>query len=212
MKLHSEFPYPLYLVISEEACCGKDMLQVAEQAVQGGVDIIQLREKKLPEHLFLERALRLKEITEKYQIPLIINDNPKIASRINAAGIHVGNNDIRPTTLRQQEHFRKKLIGHSIEYLTQLHNEQTAVSDYLGISPVFKTDTKTDTVTEWGLEGIAKIRQLTQKPLVAIGNIDVKNTRAIIDAGADCIAVVSAICGADNPKKAAYQLKNTIEK
>lgn len=210
--VHSQFPYRLYLVISEEACRGHAMLQVAEQAILGGVDILQLREKKLPGHLFLERALRLKEITEKYGVPLIINDNPKIASQVNAAGIHVGNNDIRPTALRQQDYFRQKLIGHSIEYLAQLDNAQTAVSDYLGISPVFKTDTKTDTVTEWGLEGLAKIRQLTQKPLVAIGNIHEKNARAVIQSGADCIAVVSAICGADDPMKAAYQLKNIIKK
>lgn len=212
MNVHSQFPYRLYLVISEEACKGKDMLKVAEQAILGGVDIIQLREKKSREHTFLEKANRLREITEKYKVPLIINDNPKIASKVNAAGIHVGNNDIRPTVLRQQRNFQEKLIGHSIEYLAQLDNEQTEVSDYLGISPVFKTDTKPDTVTEWGLEGIATIRQLTQKPLVAIGNIHTKNAGAVIRAGANCIAVVSAICGADDPRKAAYELKNTIEK
>jgi thiamine-phosphate pyrophosphorylase len=104
------------------------------------------------------------------------------------------------------------MIGYSIEHLSQLDNEQTAVSDYLGISPVFKTDTKTDTVTEWGLEGISKIRQLTEKPLVAIGNIHLGNAKAVINAGADCLAVVSAICGAEDPQKAAYELKNEILK
>ncbi|NDV16510.1 thiamine phosphate synthase [Muricauda sp. TY007] len=210
MKLHSQFPYALYLVISEEACRGKDILKVAEQAIQGGVDIIQLREKQLNEPLFLERAKRLREITEKYGVPLIINDNPTITSKVNAAGIHVGNNDIRPTTLRQQPPFKEKLIGYSIEYLTQLDNLQTMVSDYLAISPVFRTDTKTDTVTEWGLEGISKIRQLTPKPLVAIGNLHAKNAKTVTKAGADCIAVVSAICGADQPQRAAYELKNAI--
>lgn len=210
MKVHSHFPYLLYLVISEEACRGKNLLQVAEQAIQGGVDILQLREKQLAEPLFLERAKQLREITEKYSVPLIINDNPKIASRINAAGIHVGNNDIPPTILRQHSYFKEKMIGYSIEYQTQLDNAQTTVSDYLAISPIFRTDTKKDTVTEWGLEGISKIRQLTQKPLVAIGNLHAKNARAVIQAGADCIAVVSAICGADQPQKAAYELKNEI--
>ncbi|MEQ5790649.1 thiamine phosphate synthase [Muricauda sp. NFXS6] len=210
MKLHSEFPYPLYLVILEEACKGKDMFKVAEQAIRGGVDILQLREKKLPGHLFLERAQRLREVTEKYGVPLIINDNPKIASQVNAAGIHVGNKDARPTALRQQPYFQDKLIGYSIEYLAQLDNEQTAMSDYLAISPVFRTDTKRDTVTEWGLEGVASIRELTQKPLVAIGNLHKENARTVIRAGADCIAVVSAICGANCPEKAAYELKNAI--
>ncbi|HBU79949.1 MAG TPA: thiamine phosphate synthase [Muricauda sp.] len=212
MKAHSLFPYRLYLVISEDACRGKDMLQVAEQAIQGGVDIIQLREKQLTEPLFLERAKQLRDITEKYGVPLIINDNPRVAALAGASGIHVGNTDTRPTVLRQRAGFEEKLIGYSIEYLKQLENVQTTVSDYLAISPVFSTNTKTDTVTEWGLEGISKIRQLTTKPLVAIGNIHVNNTKAVFRAGADCIAVVSAICGADDPMKAAYQLKNTIEK
>lgn len=210
MKLHPQFPYALYLVISQEACKGKDMIQVAEQAIQGGVDIIQLREKKVSEQLFLKRAQQLMEITEKHGVPLIINDNPKVASKVGAAGIHVGSKDIQPTALREQAHFKKKLIGHSIEYLAQLDNGQAAVSDYLGISPVFRTATKRDTVTEWGLEGIGKIRELTPKPLVAIGNLHIQNAGTVIRAGADCIAVVSAICGADNPQKAAYELKNTI--
>nr|WP_317047456.1 thiamine phosphate synthase [Chryseobacterium indologenes] len=104
------------------------------------------------------------------------------------------------------------MIGYSIEDLTQLDNEQTAVADYLGISPVFKTKTKTDTIIEWGLEGINQIRQLTQKPLVAIGNIQMENAKAVIHAGADCLAVVSAICSAADPQKAAYELKNEIVK
>lgn len=212
MKWHVHFPYRLYLVISEEACKGKDMLKVAEQAILGGVDIIQLREKNLPLEVFLKKAQQLREITEKYAIPLIINDNEAIATKVNAAGVHVGNNDIQPTTLRQQNYFQDKIIGYSIEHLTQLENEETTVSDYLGISPVFRTDTKTNTVTEWGLDGVTKIRQLTQKPLVAIGNIHVNNAKAVIDAGADCVAVVSAICSAADPQKAAYELKNEILK
>lgn len=210
MKLHSEFPYPLYLVISEKACQGKDMLKVAEQAIRGGVDIIQLREKKLPEYLFLERAKRLREITEKHGVPLIINDNPKVTSKASAAGIHVGNKDVSPTSLRQEAFFKERIIGYSIEYLAQLDNEQATMSDYLAVSPVFRTNTKRDTVTEWGLEGVARIRELTQKPLVAIGNLHIENAKTVIRAGADCIAVVSTICGAETPEKAAYELKNAI--
>jgi thiamine-phosphate pyrophosphorylase len=210
MKLHPQFPYVLYLVISQEACKGKDMIQVAQQAIRGGVDIIQLREKKASEKLFLQRAKQLRELTEKHNVPLIINDNPNVASQVNAAGIHVGNRDSRPAVLRKKPYFKERIIGYSIEYLSQLDNEQTATSDYLGISPVFRTDTKKDTVTEWGLEGISKIRQLTTKPLVGIGNLDQQNAGSVIRAGADCIAVVSAICGAEDPEKAAYELKNVI--
>lgn len=211
MSLYT-FPYQLYLVISEADCRGKNFLKVAEQALLGGVDIIQLREKNDSTELFLQKARQLIEITDKYNIPLIINDHIEVAEKVNSAGIHVGNSDTPPIQLRQHLFIKNKMIGYSIEHLSQLDNEQTAASDYLGISPVFKTDTKTDTVTEWGLEGISKIRQLTEKPLVAIGNIHLGNAKAVINAGADCLAVVSAICGAEDPQKAAYELKNEILK
>ncbi|MCT2561173.1 thiamine phosphate synthase [Chryseobacterium herbae] len=206
------FPYQLYLVISEADCVGRNFLQVAEQAMLGGVDVIQLREKNSSTDSFLAKAQQLIELTDKYSVPLIINDNIQVAEKVDAAGIHVGNSDASPVYLRQRPLLHHKIIGYSIEYLSQLDNEQTAVSDYLGISPVFRTDTKTDTITEWGLEGIKTIRQLTEKPLVAIGHIHLGNAKEVMNAGADCLAVVSAICGAPDPQKAAYQLKNEILK
>lgn len=205
MSLIQSFPYQLYLVISEADCKGRNFLEVAEQSILGGVDIIQLREKNASDQVFREKAIRLKEITDKYGIPLIINDNTFVAKEVDAFGIHVGNSDTQPTVLRENS-FQNKMIGYSIEYLEQLENQETIVSDYLGISPIFRTDTKTDTVAEWGLEGLMKIRKLTEKPLVAIGNVHLKNARAVMDAGADCIAVVSEICSAENPQKAAFNL------
>lgn len=205
------FPYRLYLVLSEADCKNSSYLEVAEQAIKGGVDIIQLREKNLDTQNYTARALRLKEITDKYSIPLIINDNLETARQVDAFGIHVGNNDIAPTEIRKAWKGCQSL-GYSIEYLEQLYNKETAAADCLGISPIFSTATKTDTITEWGLEGITTIRSLTNKPLIAIGNMHLGNAEAVIKAGADCIAVVSAICSAPNPEKAAYELKNVILK
>jgi thiamine-phosphate pyrophosphorylase len=210
MTGHPLFPYRLYLVLSEAACTQRHFLEVAEEAILGGVDLIQLREKDCDPEAFLDKAQRLKVITDRYGIPLIINDNLEIAMAVDAAGIHVGNNDIAPTLIREHWRDPRKIIGYSIEYIAQLHNEQTAVSDHLGVSPVFSTATKTDTVTEWGLEGIATLRRQTAKPLVAIGNIQLHNARAVLAAGADAIAVVSAICGAAEPRDAASALKNKI--
>lgn len=212
MNQHPAFPYQLYLVISEADCREKDFLKVAEDAILGGVDIIQLREKNTGTKEFLHKALQLKEITEKYNIPLVINDHPEVAEKTEAAGIHVGNSDTAPIVLRDQIYFKDKMIGYSIEYLQQLENKQTAVSDYLGVSPIFSTKTKQDTVTEWGLDGLSLIRSLTDKPLVAIGNINLKNAEMIMKAGANSLAVVSAICAAEHPEKAAYELKNEILK
>nr|WP_314498633.1 thiamine phosphate synthase [uncultured Chryseobacterium sp.] len=212
MICNPAFPYQLYLVISEKDCLGKDFLEVAEQSILGGVDMIQLREKDASTKDFLYKALQLREITEKYSTPLIINDHAEVAEKAGSAGIHVGNSDTAPSVLRNQNFFKDRMIGYSIEYLSQLENENTELSDYLGISPIFSTHTKKDTVTEWGLDGLAKIRSLTKKPLVAIGNINLSNAAAIMKAGADTLAVVSAICAAENPEKAAYQLKNEILK
>ena len=205
------FPYRLYLVIGEEDCKGKDVLWVAEQAVKGGVDLVQLREKHKDYCGYLESSLRLKEMLDKYNVPLIINDNPVVAVNSKAYGIHVGNSDIPPSQIKNKWP-ECPILGYSIEYIEQLGNDEIKYADYLGVSPVFSTPTKTDTVTEWGLEGIKKIKLLTDKPLVAIGRINELNAEHVINAGADCLAVVSAITAAGDPANAAERLRNLIEK
>ena len=209
--MQNNFPYRLYLVISEDSCPEKNYIDVAEQAIEGGVDIIQLREKNIDSAQFLGKALRLQNMLSKRQIPLIINDNLDVAMQCSAFGIHVGNSDISPMQIRSIWKDCHSL-GYSIEYLDQLENDNTKVSDCLGISPVFQTATKKNTVTEWGINGIKKLRELTDKPLIAIGNMNEMNAFDAIKAGADCIAVVSAICRADNPAKAAANIRNQIEK
>jgi len=209
--MQNKFPYRLYLVISEDSCRGRSLIDVAEQAIEGGVDIIQLREKGVDSVKFLAKALRLQDMLSKYRVPLIINDNLDVAMQSSAFGIHVGNSDISPQQIRSIWEGCRSL-GYSIESLEQLENDNTKASDCLGISPVFQTATKKNTITEWGLQGIEKIRTLTDKPLIAIGNMNEENVFDVIKAGADCIAVVSAICRADNPAKAACKIRNQIEK
>lgn len=184
---------------------------VAEAAVRGGVDVVQLREKQADEPTFRARAARLAEMLARYEVPLIINDNLAVAQQVGAAGLHVGNKDLPPTHVRAAWP-ACGLLGYSIEYVAQLTTPETAAADYLGISPVFRTPTKTNTVTEWGLAGIRAIRAATGKPLVAIGNIHVGNARAVVQAGASCLAVVSAICQAADPERAAFDLRNELEK
>lgn len=205
------FTSRLYLVVSEEACRGRDIVSITELAVKGGVDLVQLREKKLDNAAFIATTLRLKEMLDSYNVPLIVNDNLQVAISAKVHGIHVGNNDILPSKIKSLWP-QCGMLGYSIEYLEQLDNSEIEYADYLGISPVFSTSTKTDTVTEWGLEGIRNIRNLTDKPLVAIGRMNESNAYDVIKAGADCLAVVSAICGADNPAKAAEAIRNQIER
>jgi thiamine-phosphate pyrophosphorylase len=207
----ASFPYRLYLVTDEAACCGKDLISVTEAAVKGGVDLVQLREKNLPEKDFFKKALRLKEMLDRYNVPLIVNDSLPVAIACDAAGIHVGNTDAPPQTIREQWP-TCTILGYSLEYEEQLLAVDASLADYLALSPVFSTPTKTDTVVTWGLEGISKIRSLTTKPLVAIGGIHAGNAGEIIRAGADCLAVVSAICSSPDPALAAEKIRKEIAK
>jgi thiamine-phosphate pyrophosphorylase len=209
--IHPHFPYRLYLVTNEAACMGRDLCDVIEAAIKGGVDLVQIREKKLSDVLFLEKALRIKEVLTKYRVPLIINDNLWVAKQSGADGIHVGNNDITPRLIKESWP-ACVIIGYSIEDEKQLQSPDAEVSDYLALSPIFLTPTKEDTLTEWKLEGVRHIRQLTRKPLVAIGAMNEQNAFSVIHAGADCLAVVSAICSAQDPQIAAERLRNQIEK
>lgn len=207
--MQSSFPFELYLVISSDGCAGGDFLHVAEQAIRGGVDVIQVREKDLSFNEYVYRALRLKEVTDRYNVPLIINDDVEVMQAVNAYGVHVGNTDVSPVDIRRK--FEDAFaIGYSVEELSQATNDKALASDYVAASPVFSTATKTNTIIEWGLDGVSEIRRLTDKPLVAIGNMNSDNAEAVILAGADCISVVSAICAADDPYHAAQIIKTKI--
>lgn len=209
MHINPAFPYPLYLVISEKDCAGRPWLWVAEQAIQGGVDIIQLREKDLLKKDLFRKAWALKQLTDKYGIPLIINDAVDVAIDVDAWGVHVGQTDAPPSQIVDQYGDRLR-IGWSIETLTQLHSAEMSVVQHLGVSPIFATATKLDTITEWGYEGLRTLRAQTEKPLIAIGQMNADTAAEAIAAGADSIAVVSAICAAEDPRGASERLKNQL--
>ena len=206
MPINSDFPYPLYLVISERDCAGRPLLWVAEEAIRGGVDIIQLREKEMSRSSFLKQAHALKNLTDKFNIPLVINDVVDIAIAVEAWGIHVGQQDCPPSEIAEKFGDRLR-IGWSLEDINQLESSQMKAVDHLGLSPIYATATKRDTITEWGIEGIRKIRSKTDKPLIAIGRMNTNNAAAAVAAGANSVAVVSAICQAADPRAASEQLK-----
>lgn len=204
-----DFPYKLYLVTDERACLGRDFFWVVEQAVLGGVDLVQLREKEIPYDQFLEKAHKLKVLLDKHAIPLIINDNLSIGKAVNAFGLHVGTTDLPPGLVRKKWP-EIGVLGYSIEREEQMKTEDAALSDYWALSPIHATATKMDTVREWKEEGIRHVVSNTQKPIVAIGGINKKNVSSIREAGASCIAVVSAICSAPDPQEAAKELKALV--
>ncbi|HAK30171.1 MULTISPECIES: thiamine phosphate synthase [Sphingobacterium] len=210
MRINPLFPYPLYLVISERDCFPQNWLHVAEEAITGGVDLIQLREKADDPATFLDKAIRLKKITDHHGIPLVINDAVEIADQIGAWGVHVGQNDCQPLAIREK-YGDKLTIGWSIEDMQQLESQQMRAVDHLGVSPIFSTITKVDTITEWGIEGLKQLRHKTEKPLIAIGRMNLQNAAHAWNAGADSIAVVSAICQSQDPRAASAQLKELLK-
>jgi len=208
--LHPDFPYPIYLVISEENCLHFSFTEVAEQALKAGVKIVQLREKKCSTIQYVKKAQQLKKITDAYDAKLIINDSVEVAVAVNAWGIHLGQSDTKPQVVVNTKN-APQCVGWSIENEQQLLMSELKYVNYLGVSPVFYTPTKIDTKTEWRLDGLKKLRTLTDLPLIAIGGINIANVCDVISAGANSIAVVSAICASKNPYLSTIELKNKID-
>ncbi|OPY89276.1 MAG: Thiamine-phosphate synthase [Syntrophus sp. PtaU1.Bin208] len=199
----------LYLVTDRGLCGQRDLEEVVSLAVKGGAAWVQLREKDLPTRPFVEEARRVKKILAPLGVPLIINDRLDVVLASEADGIHIGQEDM-PYEIARRLLGPEAIIGLSVETWEDVEQAQSLDVDYLGISPVFATPTKTDTKEPWGLEGISRIRAFSRHPLVAIGGISPANAAAVILAGADCIAVVSAICAASDPCRAAEDLCREI--
>lgn len=198
----------VYLVTDRALCMGRDVLDVVASAARGGLCAVQLREKQVASRDFVTLGRAMVELLTPLGIPLIINDRADIAQIIGAQGLHIGQSDI---------HYRDArallgpgaIIGLSIETSAQAIECRDWGLDYIGASPIFGTPTKTDTAEPLGLDRLRQLRSLTTTPIVAIGGLNSSNCRQVIDAGADSVAVVSAICSAPDPEAATKEL-NTL--
>lgn len=205
-----EFDLSLYLVTDRSLALGRPLEQVVEEAVKGGVSMVQLREKDCSSLEFYKLALSLKRCLQAYKVPLIINDRLDIALACDAEGLHLGHSDLPPTIARKV-FGKNKIIGISVESIEDAIEANTLDVDYIGISPVFSTPTKTDTAAAIGLNGVRKITRVSKHPSVGIGGINIHNAEAIIQAGANGIAVVSALMSAEDPYAAAEQLIKKVK-
>lgn len=188
---------------------GKPLEEIVEEAVKGGVTIVQLREKDCSTREFYDIAVRLKQCLKPYNVPLIINDRIDIALAADADGVHIGQIDM-PYAITRKLIGRDKIIGLSVENVADAEEANQLDVDYIAVSPVFKTPTKIDTAPALGLEGLKEIVGLSKHPVVAIGGIHLDNASDMIDAGAKGVAVVSAIISNENPMTAAQELKKKI--
>lgn len=200
----------LYLITDRRLCGGKPLEEVITKAVKGGVSYVQLREKDVSARFFIEEAKKVKKLLAPYKVPLIINDRVDVALACEADGVHIGQEDM-PYKIVRKLMGGKAIIGLSVETWEDVEASQELDVSYIAASPVFATPTKTDTKDAWGLGGLAKIKVFSRHPLVAIGGINESNVQEVVKAGADCIAVVSAICAAPDPEVTARNINNLMK-
>jgi thiamine-phosphate pyrophosphorylase len=202
--------WSLYLVTDRDLAGARPIEEVVASAVNGGVSVVQLREKNCSTLEYINLAKRIKSITDSKRIPLIINDRLDVAQAAGADGVHVGQNDM-PYSDARRILGPDAIIGLTVETPEQARAADTLDADYLGVSAIFATPTKTDTMNEWGISGLSELRKKSRHILVAIGGLNKQNVQQIISAGADGVAVVSAICAAVDPENASRELRELID-
>lgn len=203
-----QFDLTLYLV-TDPRLSGGDLPGKVEAAIQGGVTLVQLREKEADSRKFLDTALRVREVTERYRVPLIINDRIDIALACDAAGVHLGQQDI-PCAIARKILGPDKLIGVTAKTVKQALQAEQDGADYLGCGALFPSGAKPE-AQPMTLSTLSEILAAVHIPVTAIGGISADNVHLPVEAGANGVAVVSAILGQPDVCAAARKLREKIE-
>jgi len=203
--------FGVYLVTQADRSGDRSTVEVIEAALRAGVDVIQLREKGRPARARYELGLELRELTRQAGVPLIVNDRVDLAAAVDADGVHLGDEDL-PVPVAREQLGRDAIIGRSVSTPAAARAAEAAGADYLGVGAVYRTDSK-DTPpeeTDIGLEAIRSIRAATDLPFVGIGGITPDNAADVVTAGADGVAVISAIAAAGDPEAATRRLGEAV--
>lgn len=203
------FDLSLYLVTDRPLSGGRDMAWIVREAAAGGVTMVQLREKECSTAEFIQLARELKAALAPLGIPLIINDRVDVALAVDADGVHIGQSDMPYATARKLLG-SDKIIGLSVETMDEVIAANALDVDYIGISPVYATPTKTDTLTPFGLDGVDEVMRCSRHRCVAIGGMNRDTVGEVIAHGVEGVAVVSAIVAAPSPREAAAELAGII--
>ncbi|HCL4577043.1 TPA: thiamine phosphate synthase [Clostridium botulinum] len=200
-----EINYELYLITDRRFLKGHQLKKVVEDAILGGVTIVQVREKDVSTREFYNVAKEVKEVTDYYKVPIIINDRLDIAQAIDASGVHLGQKDMHLNIAREILG-KDKIIGISVGNVKEALEAQNNGADYLGIGTIFPTGSKKDVDAIIGIDGLSKIKDSISIPSVAIGGINKTNFKDVLKTGIEGISVISAILDEDDIKLAANNL------
>ncbi|MFE4813145.1 thiamine phosphate synthase [Peribacillus simplex] len=204
----SQIDLSLYLV-TEESLALEELTKIIAESVSGGVSIVQLREKNNSSLSFYKKASALKQLLNELSIPFIINDRVDIALAVAADGIHIGQDDL-PLTVVKQMVSEDMIVGVSVSTLEEALEAERNGADYIGVGSVFPTKTKQD-ATLMAIGDLEEICRSVSIPAVAIGGITADNISILSDSGLSGTAVVSAIMNADSPKRASESLLKIIK-
>ena len=199
----------LYVIIDTGLIKGRDISKVAEDLLRAGGDIIQLRDKTSSDNVFLERAKAIKRIAKKHKRPFIINDRVDIARLVNADGVHLGQEDVSIEEARKI--LGKKIIGISTHSLNEAKTAEKKGADYIGIGPIFKTESKKD-LLPIGCSVLNKIKKALDIPFFAIGGISLSNIKKVREGGAKRVAAISSLIKTKNVYQKTKELKKALIK
>jgi len=202
------FDLALYFITDSTGFFEDDFLQIIRRACEGGVTLLQLREKELSGREYYSRALAVKKITDEFSIPLIIDDRVDIALAVGASGVHVGRDDL-PVREAKRILGAGKIVGATAKTVEQAIAAEQSGADYLGVGAIFPTTTKVIThITK--VETLNEIGDMVKIPIVAIGGLNSANANVLFDSAASGIAVVSAVMKAANPTETVRELKKIV--
>lgn len=193
----------LYLV-TDRRWIEEPLEEIVEECINAGVTMVQLREKEISFEEFVELGRKIKKVTDKYDIPFVINDNIEVAKEINADGVHIGQDDINPREARNILG-KEKIIGVSVKNIEEAKKAETDSADYLGVGAMFPTDSKLD-ASDLTIEEAREIVNNTGIPVVAIGGINKENIKELKDTGMSGVAIISGILKEKDRKKATEEL------
>ena len=198
----------LYFICGTTTCLGKDLYTVVEDALKGGITLFQFREKgkgALEGKEKLELAVKIQDLCKKYNVPFIVNDDIELALEIDADGVHVGQDDLGVDEIRKM--MPNKIIGLSIGNEEELKQSKVEYVDYVGVGPVYVTQSKDDAGGAIGYEGLELMRKLLpQMPLVAIGGIQTQHIKDVMKTNVDGVSIISAISYSDNIEKTVREM------